>query len=146
METLELVLKYVVAPLLPVLGMAAVASLGALAKLLHERGKASKAARVAAVFADLAHGVVAKVEVEFRPFVKNALADGKVTPEEGAELRDKAFALTMAAAPPYLKAAAGEIFGAAGLDVWISGLIEKAHGALPESPKAEPVALVPSPA
>ncbi len=133
--TLNDALQEVVPPLcnllLPLLGSAALAALSKLAQYLHEKAAASKAAGVAAVFTDLAKSTVAMIDVELRPQLTAALADGKITAEEGRALRDHALAILKSQVPGKLLGSAAEIFGALGVDTWLKGLIERAHSELP---------------
>lgn len=122
----ELVLKYLVAPGLAVLGPLLVAGLAKLVQYLDAKAKESKAARVAGVFAELARSVVAEVEVTLRPEIQKDLADGSLTKEEGAALKAKAIEILKSKAPADLVKAAEGLFGSIA-DTWLGGLIERAN-------------------
>lgn len=123
---LELILKYIVAPGLAILGPLLVAGLARLVQYLGEKSKESKAARVAGVFAELARSVVAEIEVTLRPEIQKALADGTLSKEEGAILKAKALELLKTKAPASLLSSAQSVFGPI-LDTWLGGLIERAN-------------------
>lgn len=137
-SALELVLKYVVTPAIPLLIAGVLAALGKLTQKLHAEGKASKAALVGATFAELASSAVAHLDAEMRPRLQAALADGKITAEEGAELKAEAMRILKEHAPADLKKAAEGMFGAAGLDIWLSGLVERAVLSGPNAPPVSP--------
>lgn len=130
---LELALQYVVAPAIPLIGAGLLTVLAKLSAYLGEKGKESRAARAGAVFADLVRSTVAHAETELRPKIQLALADGRLTPEEAAELRTAALEMVKGHAPADLKKAAEESFGALGLDLWLKGLVERAAAELPPS-------------
>lgn len=122
----ELLLKYIVVPGLAILGPLMIAGLAKLVQYLNEKGKESKAARVAGIFTELARSVVAELEVTLRPQLQKALADGRLSPEEGAALKKAALDLLKTKAPASLLEAAKGIFGPI-LDTWLGGLVERAN-------------------
>lgn len=95
----------------------------------------------------LAQTVVAHVEKELRPKVQKALEDGKLTPEEGAQLKAEALRLFKEAAGKNLldlQKLLGLTEGAVG--TFISGLLERAVSSIKPAPTApkpiDPSALV----
>lgn len=132
----SMVLKYVVTPAIPVvLGLVSWA-LKALATFLKTKSETNKAAHVALVFGEMAQSIVADLEVTLRPQLQKALADGKLSPEEGAKLKAEALRVLKEKAPPQLLAAAGGIFGPM-VDTWLSGLVERANTNVNPAPGAE---------
>lgn len=89
-------------------------------------------AKTALVLTEMAASVVALIEVDFKPKLKAALADGKLTDAEKAELRTEALRLLKEKAPAeVLKQAEGH-FGPF-VDMLLKGLIERQY----QSQKAE---------
>ena len=127
---MELVLQYVVAPGLAVIGPLLVAGLAKLVQFLSAKSKESKAAYVANVFAELARSLVAEIEHSLRPQIQTALSDGRLTKEEGDKLKAEALRILKEKAPAGLLAAAKDVIGPM-LDTWLGGLIERANDALP---------------
>lgn len=121
---LTAVLQYVVAPLLGIMAPLIVVALGQIVAFLRSKGKESKVASVTAVFAEAAHSVVAELEVTLVPEVKAALADGVLTPAEGAAIKAKAVETLKTKLPPSLLASASGLFGPF-LDTWLKGLVER---------------------
>lgn len=126
---LELVLQYVVAPLIPAIGALILTLLGMLTKYLAEKGKANKMAHVAAVGTELMRSVVADLEVTMRPALGKALEDGQLTAAEREQIKQEAIKRVRESLPPHLRKAAGELLGPM-LTPWLSGLVERAHSEL----------------
>lgn len=121
---LELVLQYVVAPLLTVLGPLLVALAFKAVQLVSAKTSTSKVAAVAAPFAELAASVVANLDKTLRPQLQAALADGVLSAGEKQLLRDTALARLKEQAPSGLLKAAQSVFGPM-LDTWLAGLVER---------------------
>lgn len=82
-----------------------------------------------------AQQAVTHAEAEIRPSLQKALADGKLTPEEGAELKAKATAIFKTMAGDLLKQlpkVAG--FSEDGIGAFVSGLIERAVSVMKLTP------------
>jgi len=125
---LTAVLQYVVAPLIGVIAPLIVVALGQLVAFLRSKSKESKVASITAVFAESAHSIVAELEVTLVPQAKAALADGVLTPEEGAKIKQQALDTLKTKLPPSLLASASGLFGPF-LDTWLKGLIERSVSA-----------------
>lgn len=134
-STLEAILKYLVAPLIPLVGGALVWALKALVSFLNTRKDESKVAGVSLAFAELAQSVVIELETTMRPQLQKALADGKLSPEEGAALKTEALRILKEKAPAGLMSAASAVFGGA-LDTWLGGLVERANVKMDTAAKA----------
>ena len=83
----------------------------------------------------VAQQAVTHAEAEIRPSIQKALSDGKLTPEEGAELKAKATAIFKTMAGDLLKQlpkVAG--FSEEGIGAFVSGLIERAVSVMKLSP------------
>lgn len=128
---LEAFLKYVLPPLATAVGALLVKSLFELSAWLKSKKDGSKAALVGATLSEMASSVVAHVDVEMRPKVAKAFEDGRLTAEEGAELKREAMRLLMERVPDALRKGAEELFGPL-LQTYLSGLVERAHAALPD--------------
>jgi hypothetical protein len=111
-------------------GLGVLAAMALLAKWLGEKAKDSKAARVALNVWELAQAVVAHVEVHIRPTIREVLADGKLTADEGKRVKAEALKLLREALGEHglkeLKGALG-LFGPQ-VEVYLSGVIERALG------------------
>lgn len=125
---LTAVLQYVVAPLIGVIAPLIVVALGQLVAFLRSKSSESKVASITAVFAEAARSTVAELEVTLVPQVKAALADGVLTPEEGAKIKQAALDTLKTKLPPSLLASASGLFGPF-LDTWLKGLIERSVSA-----------------
>lgn len=125
---LELVLQYVVAPGLAILGPLLIAALSKLISYLGAKATESKTANVAFVFAELANSIVVDLEKNVRPQIQRALADGKLSPDEGAELKAAAMKTLKEKAPAGLLMSAQKAFGPI-LETWLGGLVERANAA-----------------
>lgn len=79
--------EYVFPALLSALGALASWALMRLATYLRARASASRWALASAQLADIARLAVSEAEVALRPRFAQAMSDGKLTPEEGAELK-----------------------------------------------------------
>lgn len=121
---LEMVLQYVVAPLIPVVGGLLVFALKKLTEYLAAKSHESKAAAVGAKLTGAAASVVAEINATLRPELEAALADGKLTDEEKAKLKTAALQMLKTKLPAELMQAAGGIFGGF-LDTYLGGLIER---------------------
>lgn len=139
----ELVLKYAVVPLIGLVGPLLAAGLAKLTLFLHAKEKESKAALIFGTLGETALAVVNDLETTLRPRIQQALADGKLSPEECAQLKAAALDIIKREAPGKLLEDARNLFGPL-LDSWLGGLIDKAASALPsdstpkEAPKANP--------
>lgn len=129
----EMVLAYVVAPLLALLGTALVAAVGKLTTYLHSKEKDGRAFAALAQASELVAAYVAKADVELRPEFQKALADGKLTPEEGAALKAKVLELLKRDMPASLMALLSKVLGGA-VDGWLSGKVEQAVAEKAASP------------
>lgn len=121
---LELVLQYVVAPLLPVIGGLLVFALKKLTEYLTAKSAESKGALVGAKLTGAAASAVAEINATLRPQLEAALADGKLTDTEKAALKAEALKLLKEKLPAELLGAASGIFGGF-LDTYLGGLIER---------------------
>lgn len=133
---LDPVLQYLVAPLVPLIGAAVLGVLAKLVSYLHSRDESGRGFAALAVLGDLTHSVVAELEVTMRPKVQLALADGTLSPEEGAQLKAEALAILKRAAPVAAMRAAEQLLGVAGLEAWLAGMVERANAAGPASAPA----------
>ena len=144
----ESLLKYVVAPAIPILCALLAAALGKLTTYLHSREKLGKGQAALAVLGDLTQSVVADLETSLRPLLQKALEDGKLSPEEGNALKAAALAKLREVAPGEAMETAGKLLGLAGLEQWLSGMVERANAAQPPSvptPAPAPAPGAPSP-
>lgn len=123
------VLQYLVAPLVPLLGIAMLAALGKLVAYLHSREKDGKAFAALAQVGDIAATVAAKVEAVERQAMPGVLADGKVTAEEGKQLAALALAQLKASLAPDVLGQLGKVVGAAGVDGYLAAKLEQANAA-----------------
>lgn len=92
----------------------------------------------------MAQGVVAHAEAELRPAIQKALADGQLTPEEGAQLKKAAVALLRDGAMAQI----GDLeksFGLTpgGVDTLLSGMIERAIIVMKPAVPATPAPVTP---
>lgn len=126
----EMVVAYVVAPLLALVGSGLVAALTKLVTYLHSKEKDGRAFAALAQATELVQTYVARADVELRPEFQKALADGKLTPEEGAALKAKVLEMLKRDMPPALMALLGKVLGTA-VDGWLSGKVEQAVAAGP---------------
>jgi len=124
-SVLELVLMYVVAPLVPIAFGLLIAALGKLTAFLHAKEKESIGMRVASVLTGAASSVVAELDVTLRPKLEAALADGALTQVEKDQLKAAALDALKSKLPPALLGQAGTIFGPM-LDTYLGGLVERA--------------------
>jgi hypothetical protein len=106
---------------------------------LHSREKDSKTMRMLAQVADVAATVAAKVEAVERPLLQSALADGKLTPEEGKQLAASALTQLKASLPTDVLAALPKVVGA-GVDAFLGAKLEQMNTAQTPAPaEAKPV-------
>ena len=103
---------------------------GKLLLFLHAKEGESKVAKVGAIVAEAAQAAVLQVEQELRPKVQLALADGVLSPEEGATLKAAAMAILKTKLPAGVLSTAGAIFGPL-LDGWLSKQLEVANAQMP---------------
>jgi hypothetical protein len=122
---LELVLQYVVAPMLPLVCAGLLALLTRAVTYLTEKQRSSVAARIGAVAAEAARSVVAELDVTLKPQLQAALADGQLTDAEKAQLKATALQAMREKLPPALMAQASGVFGPL-LETWLGGLVERA--------------------
>lgn len=132
------ILKYIIAPALPVLGGVIVWALNALVKYLNAKTAGTRGENTVKTLGELAQSIVADLEVTLRPQIQKALADGTLSKEEAATLKAEALRILKEKAPAGLLATAGTLFGASGLDTWLSGLVERAHGEVNADPAPAP--------
>lgn len=100
-----------------------------LGKFLLERSKTVAWLRLISKLWETAMNVVAQVEVQMRPTVKSALADGRITPEEATQLRTEAKRIFMEQAKSQLellKSRFGDELKGDTLSGWVTGFIERA--------------------
>lgn len=121
----ELVLKYIVAPGLAVVGPLLVAAMAKLVTYLHAKEKDSKLFGALSAATELVQTYVARAEVELRPEFAKALADGRLTPEEGKALKAKVLEILKRDMPAQLFATLSKALGPA-LEGWLSGKVEQA--------------------
>lgn len=124
-DILSLVLQYVVAPALPVLGALVVWALKKLGDYLTAKSAESKGALVALKLTGAAQSVVAELNATLRPQLEAALADGVLTEAEKKALKEAALTSLKTKLPAELMGAASGIFGSF-LDTHLSGLVEQA--------------------
>lgn len=125
---LEAFLKYVMPTLLTVIGAAVALLLARAGQWLNEKAKTSKIAAVGEKLFNVGSAVVHHVETELRPEVQKAIADGVVTPEEGAHLKKRAMDLFKEALGANGIKELGSVLGVVGgsVEVFLSGVLEKA--------------------
>lgn len=123
-HTESLVLK-ILGGLLGILSPLLVALVGMAVKYLNEKGKDNKALAALGIGTELVHTYVAKAELELRPMLQKALADGKLTEAEGAELKAKLLELLKRDMPGPIMDTLQKTLGPA-LEGWLSGKVEQA--------------------
>ena len=123
---LELVLKYIAPPLLTAIGALLAWLLGLAVSFLKTKTESSKLAYVGLFLTEAARSVVAEVEATLVPMAKEALEDGKLTPEEGARIKAAALEMLKTKLPPALLLQAKGSFGPL-LDTILGGLLERAN-------------------
>lgn len=123
---LELVLKYIAPPLLTAIGGLLAWLLGLAVAYLKTKTETSKLAHVGLFLTEAARNVVAEVEATLVPMAKEAMADGKLTPEEGAKIKAAALEMLKTKLPPALLLQAKGAFGPL-LDTILGGLLERAN-------------------
>jgi hypothetical protein len=140
---IELFIKHVLPIALTGLVGVIVWAVKALAAKLTAEGKATKLQNAESRLALFAAAAVADVEATLRPLVAKASEDGKLTPEEAAELKKAAMDRVKAMLADKGAAEVQAILGifAPQLEVIISGFIERAVGRLPPSVPDAPVAV-----
>lgn len=113
---------------------------------LSVKAKESKVWAVVNVAYVKLQAIVAHVEVAIRPNVRKALADGRITPEEGAALKAEAIKLFRDAAGTEIEDLKKYLnLGEGALAVFISGLLEKALSAFKaDTAGPQPVTVVTS--
>lgn len=91
--------------------------------------------------------VVSHVEAKVRPRYMLAAADGRITPAERTEIQAEALRLAREALADQLPAiaAAFRLGTPSAVDIFLSGLIERAHAMTKSAPAAAPSALVVAP-
>ena len=83
---------------------------------------------------------VSHAEAELRPALQKALEDGKLTPEEAAELKTRTLAIFKTIAGDLLEQAPKVLgFDPAGMPTFLSGMLERAVSAMKGPKKPEPV-------
>lgn len=112
-------------PLLVALVAFGAAYLNAKKKELEASGGRADGLHALAIGADLVHTYVARAEVEIRPMLQKALADGVLSQAEGAELKAKVIELVKRDMPANVMAALSNALGPA-VEGWLSGKVEQA--------------------
>lgn len=144
--------QYLVVPVFAAVGTALVAALGALTAWALGKRKEVGANRLAMVgfttlnaAAQVIRAAVARVQVELRPQLEQATADGRLGPEEKRELKTRAMELAREALGAEGLRQLQELLGVtlAGVTTWISGQVEEA---VATSPVVRGAAPQPSPA
>lgn len=104
------------------------AAAAALTWWLAQKAVQSKRWAAVAALSETVQSLVAHVEVHLRPSVRAALADGNLSKDEAVALKAKALQLLKDAALPATLDAARKalLLTAPGLEVYLSGLIERA--------------------
>lgn len=128
----EAILKYIVAPLLPLLGTALVAAVGFFANWLRVKTQQLRFAQAIATAVDLVDSVVRNLEATLRPSVAKALADGRLTAEEAAAIKAEAIKLVMASLPEWAAKLLEGTLGSA-VETWMAGQVERAHAQLEQT-------------
>lgn len=101
------------------------AGLAALTKFLLSKSSESKAARVGAVLSDAARAVVLELDTTLKADFKAAASDGKITKEEGEQLKEAALKLLKERLPGGLLSLAKGVFGAL-TETVLSSVVESA--------------------
>ncbi len=131
----EMILKYIVVPLLPVLGAALIAGVGFFARWIHTRTEQMRFAQAIATATDLVDSVVRNLEASMRPMLAKALQDGHLTQEEAAIIKAEALKQVLAALPAWAARLLEGTLGPA-INTWVGGQIERAHANLtPPTPQ-----------
>lgn len=130
-STESLVLK-ILGGLLGILSPLLVALVGMAVRYLNAKGKDNKVLAAFGVATELVHTYVAKAEVELRPQFQKALADGKLSAEEAAELKAKLLEILKRDMPGPVLATLSGALGPA-LEGWLSGKVEQAVATGPAS-------------
>lgn len=92
----------------------------------------------------MVQSIVAHAEVELRPQFAKAMADGKLTPEEGSQLKLEVVRLVKDGAKPALEQLAKDFAMDGGaLELLLSGLIERAVSLLKVDPTPSPASSAP---
>lgn len=124
------------------LAVGALAALGTAIAWLLSKIRGMKLEQAFVVATEVVRSVVAHVEVEIRPLVAKALEDGKLSAQEGRELKAKALELVKTALGKQALGVLVRALGEGGVTVYLSGLIERmlgvqrAAGVLPPPPPA----------
>ncbi len=125
MQYLEPVLKYVVAPLIPILVSLIVAGLAKLISFLHEKQGQSRVVNALGVGAELVNATISHVVSGMKADLQAALADGKLDAAEKAQLKARALELIKADLPASIQGVLSTTLGPA-LDTWLSGKVSDA--------------------
>lgn len=141
----EVILKYIVVPLLPIFGAALVAAFGFLANLLRIKTEQLRFGAALGAAADLVDAIVRDLEVTMRPTLAKAFADGRLTPEEGALIKAEALKQVTSKLPAEMLKLLEGTLGAA-VQTWLSGQVERAHAALEQTSVPAGLASPPLPA
>lgn len=107
------------------LSLALLAGIGFLATFLRAKQAESKAARVGLVVTEAARSVVLELDATMKPKLKAYLADGVLSDDEKADLKQTALYLLKTKLPSGLLATAGGIFGAF-TATYLAGKVEQA--------------------
>lgn len=126
-HTESLFLK-ILAGLLGILSPLLVTLVAMAVKYLNEKGKDNKVLAALGIGTEIVHTFVAKAEVELRPQLQAALADGRLSDVEAQQLKAKVMEILKRDIPGPVMATLGNALGPA-LDGWLSGKVEQAVAA-----------------
>lgn len=116
-------------------GLALTAAFGAVGLYFARRAKDGAAWSLANRLWVAMQNAVTHAEAEIRPELQKALADGKLTPEEAAQLKSRALAIFKGIAGDLLEQAPKVLgFNPAGMPAFLSGLLERAVAVMKSSP------------
>lgn len=133
----ESVLLKMLGGLLTILSPLLVALVAKAVQYLHNQGKDNKVAAAFAFGAELVHTYVAKAEVEIRPTLQKALADGRLDAGEAAALKEQVMAILKRDMPGDVMKTLSGALGPA-LEGWLSGKVEQAVAAQSSTAIAAP--------
>ncbi len=130
---LELMIAFVLVPLIPILGALIAAVLTKLVTFLHAKEGNSKIAGAFAIATDFVSTAFAHVRAGIESDLKLALADGTITDTERAALVAKLVALVKLELPAGMMAILSGALGPA-LETWLSGKADQVVRAAAEPP------------
>lgn len=124
-------------------GSAIVALSIALGVFLRARGKDSAAWSLVNRLWVIMQSAVAHAEAELRPLFAKALEDGKLTPDEGAQLKKRTLEIFKSEAAELVRQIPAVLgLSADGVGTFLSGLLERAVSGLKPSPASAPPATI----